>query len=602
MARGKRGSSTKGKAWNPPRTRRQNQDPSNIPEADAPTFSHGTTSTDMLTDVRPSKQRLLDNPTWEKKKAPQPRKHPAPGPCILLVVPFPNNSFYRSHPAEATDDTAVTNPIPKKRVKSQAARLYPSPLLDDRASVEGVAQQASNTTEQHEYISHSQACPINTTAGTDTANVEDDGDHWQDDMEESDNEDDLYKIEEDELDDDDEGGYTDQEQAIVVEHDPLQKGPSRSHQNIATLKGEDFSEGEDGDVEDEGTDVNNAQQPKKALWQKKIDAETASVSVHSHLHSATLSQAPPTTNTWHTDTNLHLTATGRESAKLDIRLQSKLIRDVLRKAIAYGHRYLAFGVPDLHDSLNAATIQNMPTPMSHYGLDQYAYCALEEGSQHFVQLHSTEIIQRLQEEDPKIYRQPILDHLAHRLSLERGNIRKTIRQLVTVYYKHLDNPKILDVLMTRRGYIYQQKDDGSIDYRKLYQAPVLAPAIKAAFFDNDGVGKRYPNCFSSTLELAKDEHEVSPFMVALIMTMVEIRLHELQTGSNTIIELKGTTWVEPYRRHMDSLFEMLRSKPTLYHKLMHKLFIEVGGSKFASASLHDEVVADLDLEIMDVSD
>lgn len=176
------------------------------------------------------------------------------------------------------------------------------------------------------------------------------------------------------------------------------------------------------------------QQPKKAMWQKKIDAEvstswyhtmhpdsrnsiqTASVSVRSHLPSVALAQTPPTTVAWHADTNLHLTATGRESAKLDICLQSKLVRDVLRKAIAYGHHYLAFGVPDLHDSLNAATIQSMPTPMSHYGLDQYAYCALEEGSQHFVHLHSGEIIQRLQEEDPKIYRQPILDHVSDTLS------------------------------------------------------------------------------------------------------------------------------------------------------------------------------------------
>ncbi|KAF7426636.1 hypothetical protein PC9H_009005 [Pleurotus ostreatus] len=99
-----------------------------------------------------------------------------------------------------------------------------------------------------------------------------------------------------------------------------------------------------------------------------------------------------------------------------------------------------------------------------------------------------------------------------------------------------------------------------------------------------------------------EEREISPFMVAFVMTMVEIRLHELLTGSNTTIELKGTTWVEPYRRHMDSLFEMLRSKPVLYHKLMHKLFTEVGGSQYASASLHDEVLADLDLEIMEVSD
>ncbi|KAF7424996.1 hypothetical protein PC9H_010307 [Pleurotus ostreatus] len=74
-----------------------------------------------------------------------------------------------------------------------------------------------------------------------------------------------------------------------------------------------------------------------------------------------------------------------------------------------------------------------------------------------------------------------------------------------------------------------------------------------------------------------EEREISPFMVAFVMTMVEIRLHELLTGSNTTIELKGTTWVEPYRRHMDSLFEML-------------------------PSLHDEVLADLDLEIMEVSD
>ncbi|KAJ8694491.1 hypothetical protein PTI98_007156 [Pleurotus ostreatus] len=41
--------------------------------------------------------------------------------------------------------------------------------------------------------------------------------------------------------------------------------------------------------------------------------------------------------------------------------------------------------------------------------------------------------------------------------------------------------------MTRRGYIYQQKDDGSVDHRKLYQVSILAPGIKAAFFDSDGV-------------------------------------------------------------------------------------------------------------------
>ncbi len=139
--------------------------------------------------------------------------------------------------------------------------------------------------------------------------------------------------------------------------------------------------------------------------------QTASVSTHSHSHSVASTRTQPTAVTWHPDTNLTLTATGRESAKLDIRLQTKLVRDVLRKAIDYRHRYLAFGVPDLHDSLNATTIQNMATPMSHHGLDQYAYCGLEAGSQHFVQLHSTEIIQRLKEEDPRVYRQPILDHV-----------------------------------------------------------------------------------------------------------------------------------------------------------------------------------------------
>ncbi|KAF9497627.1 hypothetical protein BDN71DRAFT_1504625 [Pleurotus eryngii] len=416
----------------------------------------------------------------------------------------------------ATDSPTSTNPIPKKQVKSQAAHLYPCPLFNDCATTEGLAQQASSTTRQNAHIAHSQALAIDTAISKDIADVENDSDHWKDDMEEkSEEKGDLYEDEEDELDDDDKGGQTDQEQAIVVSHD-LQKGLIWSSQSIATPKGEDFSEGEDRDVEDEGMDVNNViQQPKKAMWQKKIDKEPLSLSI-------------PTSTLW----------------------------CLLKLHLQWSH---GIPTPTSISPLLAVKVQN-----STYVCNQ-------------------KIIQWLQEEDPKIYWQPILDYHFHQLSLKQGLIHKTIYQLVTVYYKHLDNPNILKIT------------------RNYTKHPSLPLPSKWPFY-NDGVGKHNPNSFSSTLEHAKDKHEVSPFMVALIITMVKIWLHELQTGSNTIIKLKGTTRIEPYQCHMDSLFEMLHLKPTLYHKLMHKLFIEVGGSKSTSTSLHDEVVANLDLEIMEVSD
>ncbi|KAJ8496750.1 hypothetical protein ONZ45_g12345 [Pleurotus djamor] len=308
--------------------------------------------------------------------------------------------------------------------------------------------------------------------------------------------------------------------------------------------------------------VPRAGKRRMKLWEQRMELESATVS-----DGATnpANDAPPAESSvvhaWLEHT--YITISEHE---VPVRHQNDKMVELLRLAFNIARSYIAFGSTELitTEELTVDGIKDIETPMSPHGASFYARTAFVDACK---------------------------------------------RKMYTGK-KDVTTPKQITDLLDDHSYIYKQDAAGAIDRTKLYQASIIPFLLKAAFFSKNGAGKKNPDLFKSSCLDKPYDHEISPFMMAYVMSLVEVGLFELQASVNAAatidkadVELKGDMFDSTFRYHLTLLFTTRKKNLPVYHKLMRKHLLEVTHVKtVADEDISRQILANMDFSSIVVSD
>ncbi|KAJ3524938.1 hypothetical protein NMY22_g10788 [Coprinellus aureogranulatus] len=130
------------------------------------------------------------------------------------------------------------------------------------------------------------------------------------------------------------------------------------------------------------------------------------------------------------------------------------------------------------------------------------------------------------------------------------------------------------------------------DLKKAYGNPVLAHILKAGFF-------RTPTSTGSAHAGSFPEHdgkrEVPKSLLALAATGIYASLYQAQHGTGAKKErFHGNSFATTYNAHLQTLEKMEQKTPSLFHRIMAGLYVEVCGKEEVSGN--DDIFSVLDLD------
>ncbi|KAH9924054.1 uncharacterized protein B0H18DRAFT_1120129 [Fomitopsis serialis] len=248
----------------------------------------------------------------------------------------------------------------------------------------------------------------------------------------------------------------------------------------------------------------------------------------------------------------------KHSVKIDIKPQSAVIIQLIHFSYGFGDQMVVFGREEdrqLKTAADFSDVNSMLTPLEKDGLDRMAYEALVQAADGLGYGGHGDIAQRLEIGSDEDYAKPLRAYLVHHTE---------------------DDSTVPDKasLLKEMGYIYPWTSTDGFDRRALYESPVIKSAVRSAFFTNaqyHNVGLSNSNLFSSSMQAAPSEYEVSREMIALAMTAVESVISDSNLNMSKASEF-GAPSAPAYREHIARLTEFRRQRPTRYHRVMHGIF------------------------------
>jgi len=211
------------------------------------------------------------------------------------------------------------------------------------------------------------------------------------------------------------------------------------------------------------------------------------------------------------------------------------------------------------------------SPLASHSLDRLAHACLVKAAHELRFNDKYDIACRLEAEP--WYSKPLVDHVSHRLVLARSAVKHNLDPVVMAHFRlKKGDVTRASQLLDRSCYIYPMTDEIP-DRTKPFSGEIVPETVKVAFFGSGGTGVKYSNCFKSSLCNKPDEYEVPPTMVALTMTATEALLRDAQGGLSS--DFVGEIFDAIFNAHLLRLVNLRVTKPLIYHRLMHKMFLTV---------------------------
>ncbi|KAJ3809021.1 hypothetical protein F5876DRAFT_78154 [Lentinula aff. lateritia] len=259
--------------------------------------------------------------------------------------------------------------------------------------------------------------------------------------------------------------------------------------------------------------------------------------------------------------------------------QPPVMLQIIDKSITYGKLQMIFN----HEY----------SPLHTFKIKQMAHACLMEIAERSGHDGENDVCDQLERGDHNSYSIPLVTYVSYYLDSNTGNnISSQVSRCIGNERADLKaHPSTIiqafgladhvgrleaGVLARRCTYYYPEMPNGMPDYRKPFEHPVFASFLREAFFSSTYYGsivRRNFHLFKSLISEKSEELEVTKGMVALAAAAIHACLHDYSTGMKSsfpALELDGVWGLA-----IDILEGIESRNHAKYHRLMHKLFVEV---------------------------
>ncbi|KAJ3850586.1 hypothetical protein EV368DRAFT_84384 [Lentinula lateritia] len=246
--------------------------------------------------------------------------------------------------------------------------------------------------------------------------------------------------------------------------------------------------------------------------------------------------------------------------------QPPVMLQIIDKSITYGKLQMIFN----HEY----------SPLHTFKIKQMAHACLMEIAERSGHDGENDVCDQLERGDHDSYSIPLVTYVSYYLDSNTGNNISSQAHPSTIIqaFGLADHVGRLEagVLARRCTYYYPEMPNGMPDYRKPFEHPVFASFLREAFFSSTYYGsivRRNFHLFKSLISEKSEELEVTKGMVALAAAAIHACLHDYSTGMKSsfpALELDGVWGLA-----IDILEGIESRNHAKYHRLMHKLFVEV---------------------------
>ncbi|THU80474.1 hypothetical protein K435DRAFT_809860 [Dendrothele bispora CBS 962.96] len=272
---------------------------------------------------------------------------------------------------------------------------------------------------------------------------------------------------------------------------------------------------------------------------------------------------------WLLRTNIVTVLKGHTTVLASLSLQSKPIRNLFDNAIKIGKLEMITG--------------SQYCTVSSDSLKSIADATLNSACEFLGFTQTNAIRDHLQDGDYNTYARVLMSYVAHRIGLERKEMKNTQAATVLTSFgfgNTTEHHKEAQHLLLNYTYHYATLPSGKHDNSKPFEHPVMSQYMGAMFFGNTIYSKLLAlnkQVFVSSIPEKPDELELPPGLVASSVASIHAILQDYSRSCNEHFPSKELAGV--WKTALAILNNIRKVKRLRYHVLMHKLYID--------ASIHE---------------